>query len=90
MAGGKLTLGEDFRMWWGMPRYTTMSIPARQMADMEVTVRHGSNSGWPGPEKNVKYWVELENGWAVGIIVPTRDTELRETATFPFYPLEQI
>ena len=35
--------------------------------DVVVTEQHfGSSGKWPGTHKNVTYWVELENGYAVG------------------------
>lgn len=40
---------------------------ARKLAAVEVKVEHGEFSKrWPGREKHVGYWVELENGYAVG------------------------
>ena len=37
---------------------------AHRYADVEVVSEY--RFGWPGPQKNVHYWVELENGYAVG------------------------
>ena len=42
-----------------------------RFADVEVTVVHSSIEDgdayerWPGPQRNVHFWVELENGHAV-------------------------
>lgn len=77
-----MNLVEDFGIWWQMPKYKNVTIPARQFGDIEITERHGSNRGWPGPEREVKYWVELENGWAVGIITPKKGN-----ASFPMYQM---
>lgn len=63
-----MTLYEDFSIWWDMPEYKNVEIAAKQFSDIEIKTKNASNDGWPGPEKNVKYWVELENGMAVGII----------------------
>jgi hypothetical protein len=62
-------------------------IPARQFADVRIKERNASNHRWPGPEKTVKYWVELENGWAVGMYEPKRGK-----AEFPMYemPIEEV
>jgi hypothetical protein len=36
-------------------------------ANVKVTKEHfGDNNHWPGKHKHVYYWVELENGYAVG------------------------
>lgn len=75
-----MTLFEDFDIWWKMPKYKDVEILAKEFSDVEIKQRNGSNKGWPGPEKNVHYWVELENGYAVGIITPKK-----KPATFPFY-----
>lgn len=78
-----MKLIEDFDIWWNMPKYKDVTIPARQFGEIDITQRNGSNRGWPGPEKDVKYWVELENGWAVGIITPKKGN-----ATFPMYMMQ--
>lgn len=75
-----MTLEEDFNIWWNMPKYQDVTIPARQFGTVKILARHGSNFGWPGPEKDVNYWVELENGWAVGIVAPRK-----KNASFPLY-----
>jgi hypothetical protein len=75
-----MTLFEDFDIWWKMPKYKDVEIPAKEFSDVEIKQRNGSNKGCPGPEDNVHYWVELENGMAVGIITPKK-----KPATFPFY-----
>ena len=66
------TLGLDFQWWWNMKKYKKKDIPARQFSDIKIEQRYASNEGWPGPEQTVKYWVELENGYAVGMHEPNR------------------
>ena len=61
------TLNEDFYWWWKLPKYKKRVIPAKKFGDQTITKRHGSNRDWPGEEKDVDYWVELENGFAVGM-----------------------
>ena len=42
---------------------------AYKFRDIEVIKEHKGNfsgSNWPGKHKNVYFWVELENGYAVG------------------------
>ena len=80
-----MTLYEDFNIWWKMPKFDKIDIPAKEYSDVEIVQRNGSNAGWPGPEKDVHYWVELENGMAVGIITPRK-----KPATFPFYRLRNV
>jgi len=63
----ELTLSEDFAIWWKMQKYEDRNIPARKFGDQKIVVRNASNSGWPGEQKDVHYWVELENGYAVGM-----------------------
>jgi len=61
------TLGEDFQYWWRLPKYKKQKIDARDnYSDIEIKERHGSMVGWPNPAIIVSYWVELENGLAVG------------------------
>jgi hypothetical protein len=46
--------------YWGL---------AWDMKDREVVAEHWIARGsapWPGPHKNVRYWVELDTGYAVG------------------------
>jgi hypothetical protein len=41
---------------------------ARKFADIEVIKQHDSRDvNWIGKHKNITYWYELENGYAVGI-----------------------
>jgi hypothetical protein len=75
-----MTLEEDFGICWNLPKYKDVTIPARQLGETKIKARHGSNTGWPGPEEDVKYWVELENGWAIGVLTPRKTN-----ATFPMY-----
>lgn len=77
-----MKLIEDFDIWWKMPKYKDAEIPAKEFSEVEIKQRNGSNRGWPGPEDNVHYWVELENGYAVGIITPKK-----KPATFPVYSM---
>ena len=77
-----MKLIEDFDIWWDLPKYKNVEILAKEFSDVEIKQRNGSNKGWPGPEKNVHYWVELENGMAVGIITPKK-----KPATFPVYSM---
>tara|TARA_B100001027_G_C16219687_1_gene309181 strand:- start:50 stop:385 length:336 start_codon:yes stop_codon:yes gene_type:complete len=76
------TLGLDFQWWWNMRKYKKKDIPAKQFSDVKIKDRHAGNYGWPGPEKTVKYWVELENGWAVGM-----HEVKRGKAEFPMYEM---
>ena len=78
------TLGLDFQWWWNMKKYKKKDIPARQFSDIKIEQRYASNDGWPGPEQTVKYWVELENGYAVGMHEPKRGK-----AEFPFYQMKE-
>jgi len=75
-----MKLLDDFNIWWRMPKYKDVTIPARQFGEIEIKERHASNQGWPGPERDVKYWVTLENGWVVGIVAPRKGN-----ASFPMY-----
>jgi hypothetical protein len=77
-----MKLIEDFDIWWNMPKYKDTEILAKEFSDVEIVHRNGSNQGWPGPEKDVHYWVELENGYAVGIVTPKK-----KPATFPVYSM---
>jgi hypothetical protein len=78
-----MKLIEDFDIWWDMPKYKNVEILAKEFSEVEIKQRNGSNKGWPGPEKNVHYWVELDNGYAVGIITPKK-----KAATFPVYSMK--
>lgn len=80
-----MKLGDDFAIWWNMPKFEGIEIPVKEFSDVEIVQKHGSNAGWPGPEKDVHYWVELENGIAVGIITPRK-----KPATFPFYWISNV
>ena len=59
-------LGEDFYYWWKLPKYQKMDIPARKMSEVGIVKRYPSKEGWPNPAIEISYWVELENGYAVG------------------------
>ena len=84
-----LTLAEDFEMWWNMRKYRKREIPAKEFCDQKITYRHGSNRGWPGEQKDVDYWVELENGFAVGFRHGRSESGLRRAkyAEFPVVKL---
>ncbi len=43
----------------------TETLKQNDMSNMITKVNVGKY-GWPGPEKDVKYWVELDNGKVVG------------------------
>ena len=79
-----MKLSDDFNIWWNMPKYSEVEILAREFSDVEIVQRNASNQDWPGPEKDVQYWVELENGYAVGVITPRK-----KPATFPFYKMHE-
>jgi|TARA_R110002074_G_scaffold48102_2_gene123191 hypothetical protein len=79
------TLAEDFSPWWSMKKYQTRDIPAKEFSNEVIKMRHGSNSGWPGEQKDVEYWVELYNGFAVGFRHGRSATGIRRSkyAEFP-------
>ena len=79
-----MNLADDFNIWWNLPKYQDADIPAKQFSDVEIINRNASNDGWPGEEAEVKYWVELANGWVVGIITPRK-----KPATFPMYQVSE-
>ena len=85
----KLTLGEDFFYWWKLLKYKDHKIPAKKFKKVLVTNRHGSNCGWPGEEKDVDYWVELKNGFAVGFRHPRSKTGKR-WAKYAEFPVAKI
>jgi len=80
-----LTLAEDFDPWWKMRKYQDRDIQAMKYADQVIKMRHGSNYGWPGEQKDVEYWVELKNGMAVGFRHGRSSTGVRRAkyAEFP-------
>lgn len=39
---------------------------AFKFIDVEVVTEHMNDARWIGPQKNVFFWVELANGFAVG------------------------
>jgi len=84
-----LTLAEDFDPWWKMKKYKTRDIPAKEFSDQIVVMRHGSNSGWPGEQKDVAYWVELDNGFAVGFRHGRSKTGIRR-AKYAEFPVAKI
>jgi len=77
------TLGADFYYWWKLPAYKKQDFAAKEMSDALVTRRHQSMDGWPNPAVEVSYWVELDNGYAVGY------SELKKgKVTFPVVKME--
>lgn len=76
-----MTLNEDFGIWWDMAKYKDEDIPAREYGNANIISKHGSEFGWAGIA-GVQYWVELDNGYAVGIVTPRKGN-----ATFPFYKI---
>ena len=85
----RLTLAEDFAPWWALPKYQKHEIPAQKFGDQNVVMRHGSNSGWPGEQKDVEYWVELENGFAVGFRHGRSKTGIRR-AKYAEFPVAKL
>ena len=79
-----MTLEEDFGIWWNMKKYKKQDIPAREYSKVEIREVNGLNTGWPGPETEVQYWVELENGMAVGYYEPRVGK-----AEFPVYSMQK-
>lgn len=81
-----LTLNEDFSPWWNLPKYRNKEIPAKQYSNEIVVEQMAGNRGWPGPETDVKYWVKLANGKAVGFRHPrTEKGRYKKHAEFPVY-----
>ena len=83
----KQTLAEDFGIWWDMPKYANRDFEARKYADNMIVKVDLGNRRWPGPEKDVKYWVELDNGKVVGFRHGLSDGGKRRAryAEFPVY-----
>ena len=89
----KITLNEDFNAWWRLPKYRKKDIESRELfGDVKVKQRHGSNYGWPGSDKDVMYWVELHNGYAVGFREHRGPSGTRRAkfCEFPYAKLEEI
>jgi len=84
-----LTLAEDFAPWWNMSKYHSREIEAKKFGNQTVKTRHASNSGWPGPEKDVDYWVELDNGFAVGFRHGRSESGIRR-AKFADFPVVKM
>jgi len=83
------TLLDDFGIWWNMPKYRKQEIEAKKYGNQKIVEKKVGNYGWPGPEKDVKYWVVLENGKAVGMRHGKSDSGLRRKkyADFPVYEM---
>ena len=63
----KQTLEQDFGIWWNMPKYKNRDFEARKYANNMIVDIGLGNYKWPGPEKDVKYFVVLDNGKCVGM-----------------------
>ena len=61
------TLEQDFGIWWNLPKYRERDFEARKYSENVITKVMAGNFGWPGPEKDVKYWVILDNKKCVGM-----------------------
>ena len=83
----KQTLQDDFGIWWDLPKYRNRDFEAKQYAHNMITKVNVGKYGWPGPEKDVKYWVELDNGKVVGFRHGLSDGGQRRAkyAEFPVY-----
>lgn len=80
-----MTLYEDFKYWWNLPKYKTHEFPAKEHAQKQILKRHGSGQGWPGDEP-VSYWVELEQGVSVGFFHGKTPTgRYKKYAEFPVH-----
>ena len=87
-----MTLEDDFGAWWDLPKYNGVDIEAKKYSDVRVKNRHASYRGWPGGERDVEYWVELENGLAVGMVHRKGDTGTRRKkyAEFPVVEMSNV
>lgn len=64
-ATKKETLIDVMPQQFGWGEY--VDTPAYKLRDVAVRARMDSSvTAWPGPQKNVHFWVVLENGKAVG------------------------
>ena len=72
----KITLNEDFNAWWRLPKYRKKDIESRELFG----------------DKDVMYWVELHNGYAVGFREPRGPSGTRRAkfCEFPYAKLEEI
>jgi hypothetical protein len=80
-----MTLEDDFGAWWDLPKYRNTDIEAKKFSDVRIVRRNASYKNWPGPERDVEYWVELENGFAVGMVhrKGASGTRRKKYAEFP-------
>ena len=87
----KQTLQDDFGIWWDMPKYRNRDFEARKYADCKIVKVTPGNWGWPGPERDVKYWVTLDNGKVVGFRHGMSEGGKRRAkyAEFPVYNNEE-
>ena len=81
----KQTLEDDFGIWWNMPKYLNRDFEAKQYAKNMIVKVNVGNYRWPGPEKDVKYWVELDNGKVVGFRHGMSGSRRAKYAEFPVY-----
>jgi len=83
----KQTLEDDFGIWWNMPKYENQDFEARKYAKNMITEVGLGNRSWPGPEKDVKYFVVLDNGKCVGFRHGMSESGKRRAkyAEFPVY-----
>jgi len=79
-----MKLKDEFDIWWKMKKYKKQDIPAKEYSKVEIVEINASNNGWPGPETDVKYWVELANNKAVGFHEPVKGK-----AQFPVYDMPE-
>ena len=73
----KQTLEQDFGIWWNMPKYKNRDFEARKYANNMIVDIGLGNYKWPGPEKDVKYFVVLDNGKCVGMHHPLSESGKR-------------
>jgi len=87
-----LTLAEDFDPWWKLKKYQGRDFEAKKYSKIKIVMRHASNYGWPGEQRDVEYWVELANGKAVGFRHGRSSTGIRRAkfAEFPVTDMEKI
>ena len=63
----KQTLEQDFGIWWNMPKYKNRDFEARKYANNMIVDIGLGNYKWVRNEKDVKYFVVLDNGKCVGM-----------------------
>ena len=80
-----LTLAEDFDPWLKIKKYQGREFETNKYSKIKIVMRHASNYGWPGEQRDVEYWGELANGKAVGFRHGRSSTGIRRSkvAEFP-------